>query len=115
VPRVVHSSVAQEEDSGSGSGSGSDSDALSVYRPPEWNDSSERLESANTMPEMTSGVPLFHAFRESRWVRSVVIAKIGFIIMSLMVLGNLIYSYHTSPTWTNCSVVMAAKGNSSFV
>jgi len=37
--------------------------------------------------------PLFVAFRESRWIRSVVIAKIGFVIMTLMVLGNLIYSY----------------------
>jgi hypothetical protein len=95
VPRIVHSSVQQQSrDSGSGS---DNSDAASVYQQPEWNDSSERLESANTTPEMTNGAPLFHAFRETRWVRSVVIAKIGFVIMTLMVLGNLIYSYDRSP------------------
>ena len=36
---------------------------------------------------------MFRAFPESKWLRSVVIAKIGFIIMTMMVLGNLIYSY----------------------
>jgi hypothetical protein len=95
VPRIVHSSVQQQSrDSGSGS---ENSDAPSVYQEPEWNDSSEvlgRRESANTTPEASDGVPLFSAFRESRWVRSVVIAKIGFVIMTLLVLGNLIYSYN---------------------
>lgn len=95
VPRIVHSSVQQQSrDSDSGS---DDSDAASVYQPPEWNHSSERLESANTTPEIAAGVPLFHAFGESRWLRSVVIAKIGFVIMTMMVLGNLVYSYDCSP------------------
>lgn len=35
----------------------------------------------------------FHAFPESKWFRSVVFAKFGFIITTLMVLGNLMYTY----------------------
>ena len=36
---------------------------------------------------------LFHAFPETRWFRSITFAVAGFCIMTLMVLGNLIYTY----------------------
>jgi hypothetical protein len=36
---------------------------------------------------------LFHAFPETRWFRSITFAVVGFCIMTLMVLGNLIYTY----------------------
>jgi hypothetical protein len=36
---------------------------------------------------------LFHAFPERKWFRSVIFAQVGFVIMTFMVLGNLIYTY----------------------
>jgi len=92
LPRIVHSSVQPASRDSSGSES-ENSEAPSVYQRPEWNDSSEvlgRRDSANTTSD---AVLRFSAFRESRWVRSVVIAKIGFVVMTLIVLGNLVYSY----------------------
>jgi len=44
---------------------------------------------------------LFHAFPKRRWLRPLVLAVVGFCIMTLMVLGNLIYT-----------IVETARGNS---
>ena len=54
--------------------------------PPERDESTSESES--------QGHQLFHAFPEKRWFRSDVFAGVGFCIMTLMVLGNLIYTYN---------------------
>jgi hypothetical protein len=35
---------------------------------------------------------LFHAFPERKYFRSVILAQLGFVIMTVLVLGNLIYT-----------------------
>jgi len=45
---------------------------------------------------------LFHAFKETKWFRSIIFAQVGFVIMTLLVLGNLIYAYDLPPLF--CSV-----------
>jgi len=49
---------------------------------------------------------LFHAFKETKWFRSIIFAQVGFVIMTLLVLGNLIYAYETS-FHHPCSVLFA--------
>ena len=55
----------------------------------------EHQESGRMPAEADSHVVenLFHAFPETRLFRSVTFATVGFLIMTLMVLGNLIYTY----------------------
>lgn len=38
---------------------------------------------------------LFHAIPTSKWVRPVVLAIVGFVVMTVMVLGNIIYTYES--------------------
>lgn len=38
---------------------------------------------------------LFHAIPESKWVRPVILAIVGFVVMTVMVLGNIIYTYRS--------------------
>ena len=52
----------------------------------------ERDESTNESELQVQ--QLFHAFPDTKWFRSEVFAGFGFCIMTLMVLGNLIYTYN---------------------
>ena len=93
LPRPNHSPTPP------GLSAGTNSDGNAQAQPSanhlEWNRASAAFERGR-LPEPAGtnahDEPLFVAFRESRWIRSVVIAKIGFVIMTLMVLGNFIYS-----------------------
>ena len=61
------------------------------------------------------GAPeLFRAFPESKWFRSVVFAVIGFCVMTLMVLGNLIYTYCSLPPPSDLRIVQTAQGHSQY-
>lgn len=91
LPRFVQSSRSSRH-------SGSDnSNPPSLVHRTESNASSEALERRQPADTNTNAHDdfehLFVAFRESRWIRSVVIAKVGFLTLTIMVLGNLIYSY----------------------
>lgn len=73
-------------------------DQISILRPASTHPSLDRQRP--DQPERailadSQGDRLFRAFPRSRWVRSVTIATLGFVIMTLMVLGNLIYTYVT--------------------
>jgi hypothetical protein len=43
--------------------------------------------------DTANDIGLFHAFSEGKYFRSVLIAQVGFVIMTLLVLGNLVYTY----------------------
>ena len=91
LPRTNHSSISSRLSAGTNS-TDNIQDQLSAYHS-ESNRSSERRRSPDPHGTIANDdESLFVAFRESRWIRSVVIAKIGFVVMTLMVLGNLIYS-----------------------
>ena len=89
-------------------------------------ETSQRAEDPNTMPcsnvSLHSSLPrrdesisepelqvpeLFHAFPEAKWFRSTIFAVAGFCTMTMIVLGNLIYTYIPSilrvSDWQNCS------------
>jgi len=55
-------------------------------------------EAGDNSTDSRAGTPqepevLFHAFPRSRWFRPIWIAVVGFCVMTLMVLGDLIYTY----------------------
>jgi hypothetical protein len=57
------------------------------------------VESTSWSPgtDLVSGLEnepvLFYAFPERKWFRSIVFAGVGFVVMTMMVLGNLIYTW----------------------
>jgi hypothetical protein len=52
--------------------------------------------SRTNTESQSSTEALFHAIPESKWVRPVILAIVGFVVMTVMVLGNIIYTYGSS-------------------
>lgn len=61
---------------------------------PSFSEPGKSGQPLTTEPDLPVDEDLFHAFSETRWFRSVPFAMVGFSVMTLMVLGNLVYTYY---------------------